>query len=85
LYAPDIVFAEVSSGYPSAVHARGIFNELDIRVVPLSDEALYLAATRFRSCKKPKSEKGEASEFKQHILPDFYVGALAAAEGIPLL
>lgn len=87
LFAPDIVFAEVSSGYLSSAHARAIFDDLKIEVVHLSDDALYLAAIRYRSFKSSKESNpiSSANESLKSILPDFYVGALAESEGIPLL
>jgi predicted nucleic acid-binding protein len=88
LYSPDIVFAEVSAGYPSAKDTRTLFEELGIEVVSLGDEALFLAAHAFWVSKKPRREaqpSHAATDSNKRILPDFYVGALAESEGIPLL
>lgn len=81
VFAPDIVFAEVSAGYSSSEDTRKLFDLLKIEVVPLSDVALFVAAHSF---KNQKTTAG-TNDSEKRILPDFYVGALAQTEGIPLL
>lgn len=81
IYAPDIVFAEVSAGYSSAQRTRELFNTLGIEVRPLSDEALFVAA---QSYKNQRAAAAQNDSIKR-ILPDFYVGAMAQTEGVPLL
>jgi predicted nucleic acid-binding protein len=65
-----------------------LFDELGIEVVPLGDDALFLAAHAYWASKKPRQDTQRSvtvTDSNKHILPDFYVGALAESEGIPLL
>jgi predicted nucleic acid-binding protein len=75
----DIVFSELCYTMPSAQAAAEALHALDLTRLPFSDEALFLAAKAFRSYKE--DNKGE----KLNVLPDFLIGAMAAASGAPLL
>lgn len=86
LYAPDVVFSEVCLAYPSALEVEQIFNQLEIELVRLDLDCLYLAARTFANFldRNRRSLRSQIRSQKR-ILPDFYIGALAAKEGIPLL
>jgi predicted nucleic acid-binding protein len=81
LFSPDIVFGEVSAGYSTAEETRALFTGLGIEVVSLTDQALFLAAKTY--CVQKQARTPEDS--LKRILPDYYVGAMAISEGLPLL
>jgi hypothetical protein len=86
LFAPDIVFAEVSAAYSTVSDAQNLFKDLRIDVIPLTPAALFRAAHAFKAFKRAnKSHWASQSQSEKRILPDFYVGSLADVEGLPLL
>lgn len=86
IFAPDIVFSEVCLSYDNVNDAKEIFRELDIKIVHLNEETLYLAAASFQNAlKRRKSNNLGSDKSIKRILPDFYIGALASMQGIPLL
>lgn len=86
LFAPDIVFSEICMAFPKVEDAQNVFRELDITLVHLSERSLYMAASSYQSFLKRNKRIGLTPEKSyKRILPDFYVGALACQEGIPLL
>ncbi len=86
LYAPDIVFSEVCCAFHDLSDVQEIFQELDIHMVHLNQEELFLAASGFiKFLKRNRKTKKQQLRSQKRILPDFYVGALASSQGIPLL
>lgn len=86
LYAPDVVFSEVCLAYPTVEDVKHLFNELEIELVRLDEECLYLAALSFsKFLRRNRASKRQQVRSQKRILPDFYIGALAAKEGLPLL
>ncbi|WP_114361421.1 PIN domain-containing protein [Ciceribacter lividus] len=86
LFAPDIVFSEVCLAYPSASDAKRLFRDLDINIVHLDEECLFLAASTFNSfSSRNKKTKRQQIRTQKRILPDFYIGAFAQHQGLPLL
>ncbi|TPN08533.1 PIN domain-containing protein [Mesorhizobium sp. B2-1-3] len=86
VFAPDMVFAEVCSGYEKLEDVLYLFRSLNIEIVPLQAEALFRASRAFDKFLKRnrRTQRAQIRSLKR-ILPDFYIGALAEEEGIPLL
>ena len=73
-----IIYAEICYQKTSADEADQLLNDLGLGFEELPKEALYLAAQAFRIY---RSRGGT----KTSPLPDFFIGAHAAALGIPIL
>lgn len=84
VFAPDIVFAEVAYGYHDLKDVNSLFRGLKVRVAPLNRRALFRAAKAFEHF-QIRNKRARVPPPNMSILPDFYVGALAEEEGIPLL
>lgn len=78
LIVNDIVFAEVSSRYPSFEGVEELFSGMKLDVEPIPRPALFLAGHAFKLYRDRKGER-------QGILPDFLIGAHAAVSGRALL
>lgn len=86
LFAPDIVFSEVCLAYPSASDVKKLFADLEINLARLDEECLYLAASSFKNfLDRNKRTARQQIRSQKRILPDFYIGALASKQGVPLL
>ena len=74
----DIVYAEVSTRYPSVDIVDTVLRDFGIDLVAMPRAALFLAGKaylRYRS----------AGGTRTGVLSDFFIGAHAAAENLPLL
>ena len=74
----DVIYAETSTRYPSIEDFEAALVSAGITVVPISRAALFLAGkayARYRS----------AGGIRTGILADFFIGAHAAVEQLPLL
>ncbi len=70
LYINSIVYSEVSIGFNKIEEVEQAISELDIKVLEIPREALFLAGKIFLKYRKNK-------ETKNSTLPDFFIGAHA--------
>lgn len=74
----SVVYAEISVGYEEIEEIDRLLLEMDIRLANIPREALFLAGKafqRYRAAGGPRTG----------VLPDFFIGAHAAAAGVALL
>lgn len=74
----DIVYAETSIRYARMEDLDSMLAEAMIEIVPTPRSALFLAGKAFQQYRA-------AGGTRTGILPDFFIGAHAAVEGLPLL
>lgn len=74
----DVVYSELSVGMASKDDLDAAMIDLGFERLPANDHALFNAGQAY---KLYKSRKGT----KTNVLPDFFIGAAAAAEGMPLV
>lgn len=75
----DIVYCEVSVAMDSKDEMDEAITSLGLERTDCSDEALFRAGKAF------KRYRDENNGPKLGVLPDFIIGAIADAEGLPLL
>ena len=73
-----IIYAEVSVGYKRIEDLDSVLSPVDFLRLPLPYEAGFLAGKCFMRYRR-------AGGTKRSPLPDFYIGAHAAVENLPLL
>jgi predicted nucleic acid-binding protein len=78
LYINSIVYTEVSIGFNRIEEVEKAISELDIKVIEIPREALFLAGKVFLKYKKNKGIKNSS-------LPDFFIGAHAAVSKFDLI
>jgi len=78
LHINSIVYTEVSIGFNRIEEVEEAISELNIKVVEIPREALFLAGKVFLKCKKNKG-------IKNSPLPDFFIGAHAAVSEFDLI
>jgi predicted nucleic acid-binding protein len=74
----DVIYAEVSTRYATIEAVESMLLDLKIDVVPIPREALFVAGKAFLQYRA-------AGGIRTSVLPDFFVGAHAAVEQLPLL
>jgi predicted nucleic acid-binding protein len=74
----DVIFAETSIGFPSIDVFEAALTDAGIAVAPIPRPALFLAG---KASVKYKALGGVRSG----VLPDFFIGAHAEVENLPLL
>jgi predicted nucleic acid-binding protein len=74
----DVIYAEVSTRYESLEGIESMLMDLQIDVVPIPREALFLAGKAYLQYRA-------AGGVRTSVLPDFFIGAHAAVERLPLL
>ena len=74
----DIVYAEVSTRYPSVDVVDSILRDLGVDLVAMPRAALFLAGKAYLSYRT-------AGGVRTGVLSDFFIGAHAAVEHLPLL
>lgn len=79
VFVSDVVFSEFSVGMKDVAEVNAAISAFDLARCGYTDEARFRAAKAFRAYKD--DNKGP----KDGVLPDFFIGALAASEGQPLL
>ena len=79
VFVSDAVFSEFSVGMKEVAEVNETITAFALARCGYTDEALFRAAKAFRKYKE--DHKGP----KEGVLPDFFIGALAASEGKPLL
>jgi predicted nucleic acid-binding protein len=78
VFVNQIVFAEVSPGFPTAEECEWSLEVQGIERVPLPWPAAFLAGRAFVAYRRRGGPK-------RSPLPDFFIGAHAAVEGLRLL
>jgi predicted nucleic acid-binding protein len=78
LIVDDIVYAELSVGLESTADTDAVLRSVDVILAPIPREALFLAGKAFKSYR-------ESGGTRTGVLPDFFIGAHALVENIPLL
>jgi hypothetical protein len=74
----DVIYAEISTRYASVEDVDSVLLDLKIDLVSIPREALFLAG-------KAYIQYRFAGGIRTSVLPDFFIGAHAAAERLPLL
>lgn len=74
----DIVYAEMSVRYDTVEHLDATLASAGIRLTPIPRAALFLAGRVFVQYRR-------AGGSRTGVLPDFFIGAHAAVERLPLL
>ena len=74
----DVIYAELSLGYTRVEAMEKRVREGGLTIVPIPRPALFLAGKAFRTYRR----SGGA---KTGVLPDFFIGAHAAVQGLTLL
>jgi len=78
LYINSIVYTEVSIGFNKIEEIELAISELDIKVLEITREALFLAGKIFLKYRKNKGTKVSS-------LPDFFIGAHASVSKFDLI
>lgn len=78
LYINSIVYAEISIGFNQIEEAENAINQLDIKVLEIPREALFLAGKVFLQYRKNKGTK-------RSPLPDFFIGAHVSVSKFSLI
>lgn len=73
-----IIYAECSMIYASIEETERFIASLELELMPLRKEALFLAGKAFLSYRKRSGQKA-------NVLPDFFIGAHAAVDGYQLM
>jgi len=74
----DVVYAELSIGYDDRSDLETTLAEWHLAFWPITRPALFGAGKAFQRYRRQRGAK-------TGVLPDFFIGAHAAAEGWPLL
>jgi len=78
LLVNDIVYAELSVRFASIESLDAFIAAAGLSLTSMPRAALFLAAKAFQTCRS-------AGGARTGVLPDFFIGAHAAVEGLPLL
>jgi predicted nucleic acid-binding protein len=78
LVVNDVIYAEVSTRFASVESVEATLLDLKIDLVSIPREALFLAGKAYLQYRA-------AGGVRTSVLPDFFVGAHAAVERLPLL
>jgi predicted nucleic acid-binding protein len=73
-----VIYAEFSVGYQRLEDVERILAEVDLDVVEIPREALFLAGKAFQAYRRQGGGR-------TGVLPDFFIGAHAVAAGMTLL
>jgi hypothetical protein len=74
----DVIFAEICAGFERLEEVEQALAALGVQNVAMTRESLFCAAAAFRDYRRRRGSKS-------NVLPDFFVGAHAEIEGVPLL
>ena len=74
----DVVYSELSVSYSSMERIDEVLHNAGINLAPTPKAALFLAGKAYRRYRG-------AGETRTGVLPDFFIGAHAAAAGLTLL
>jgi predicted nucleic acid-binding protein len=78
VYINDVVYAEVSAGYSAIAPFEAALATMGLTIDPIPRDALFRAGKAFQSYRRAGGQR-------TGVLPDFFIGAHAAARGWPLL
>ena len=78
LYINPIIYSELSIGFERIEELEGALSRGGFQIRQIPKEALFLAGKAFLTYKK-------RGGFRKSLLPDFFIGAHAAVEGMELL
>ena len=78
LYINSIVYTEISIGFNKIEEIESAISELDIKVLEIPREALFLTGKTFLKYRKNKGTKNSP-------LPDFFIGAHASVSNFNLV
>jgi len=79
LYINNIIYAEISVGFERIEELEEAISKTEFKLLPIPKEALFIAGKAF--LKYRKKYKGA----KLSPLPDFFIGAHAAADNLILI
>ena len=74
----DVIYAEISTRYATFEALESILRDLNIEVMPMPRHALFLAGKAFLQYRA-------AVGIRTGVLADFFIGAHAVTENLPLL
>lgn len=74
----DVIYAELSVRYDTIEKLNSFITDAGLLHVTMPQPALFLAARVFATYRRPGGSR-------TGVLPDFFIGAHAAVEGLPLL
>jgi hypothetical protein len=74
----DVIYAEISTRYPSTDVVDSILRDIGVDLVPIPRSALFLAGKAYLRYRA-------GGGIRTGVLSDFFIGAHAAAEQLPLL
>ena len=74
----DAVYAEISTRFTSAEAVDSMLLDLSVDVAPMPRSALFLAGKAYLQYRA-------SGGTRTHVLADFFIGAHAAVEALPLL
>ena len=74
----DVIYAEISTRYATVEALDSILNDLNIEVTPMPRDALFLAGKAYLQYRA-------AGGIRTGVLADFFIGAHAVTENLPLL
>jgi hypothetical protein len=78
LVVNDVIYAEVSTRFASVEGVESMLLDLEIDLVSIPREALFLAGKAYLQYRA-------AGGVRTSVLPDFFIGAHAAVDHLPLL
>jgi predicted nucleic acid-binding protein len=78
LYINDIIYTEISVGFKNIEEVEEAITQCGFQILPIPKEALFLAGKAFLNYRKNKGTK-------RSPLPDFYIGAHAAVNGLSII
>jgi predicted nucleic acid-binding protein len=70
----DVVFAELCTRYATVEEVDELLDILELPIHPIPREGLFLAAKAFEAYR-------HAGSSREHVLPDFFIGAQALVMG----
>ena len=74
----DVVYAEISTRFTSVEAVDSVLRDLSVDVAPIPRSALFLAGKAYLQYRA-------SGGIRTGVLADFFIGAHAAAEKLPLL
>lgn len=73
-----VVYAELSAGYTTIEQVEDALAAVDIKIVEMSQPALFVAGRAFQECRR-------RGRIRTGVLADFFIGAQAVVIGAPLI
>lgn len=78
LFVNDVVYAELSVRYERIEDLEALLDEAGLEMAPMPRAALFLAGKVFARYR-------QSGRSRTGVLPDFFIGAQAAVDRLPLL